>query len=152
MQYRSLWRILWWSTLSKAAMKSICKILAVCLHPPRYVAVYEKHTKVHRRCPTIPVSKLGGWKKTTAFHQSSKTNLCQVLKRFWIRQYRCYTTIQVLSFVIHHTQYIFISCIHDTQYLCLISTIQNIKLCMSGFQQAMDPLPQIIIMRNFISA
>ena len=37
---------------------------------------------------TFPISKLGGWKHTTAFHKLFKTNRHQVLKH--LRQYWCY--------------------------------------------------------------
>ena len=37
---------------------------------------------------TFSISKLSGWKHTTAFHKSSKTNRHQVLKH--LRQYWCY--------------------------------------------------------------
>ena len=43
---------------------------------------------------TFPISKLGGWKDTTAFHKSSKTNRHQVLKH--LRQYWCYGNWSVI--------------------------------------------------------
>ena len=37
---------------------------------------------------TFPISKLGGWKHTTAFHKSSEANRHRALEH--LRQYRCY--------------------------------------------------------------
>ena len=44
---------------------------------------------------TFPISKLGGWKDTTAFLKSSKTNRHQALKH--LRQYRCYGNWSVIG-------------------------------------------------------
>ena len=43
-------------------------------------AVYGTSIKMHYRYPEFPISKLGDWKHTTAFHTSSKTNRHQALK------------------------------------------------------------------------
>ena len=47
--------------------------------PDRHAQKYITGTQ------TFPISKLGGWKHTTAFHKSSKTNRHQALKH--LRQY-----------------------------------------------------------------
>ena len=44
---------------------------------------------------TFPISKLGGWKHTTAFHKSSKTNRHQALEH--LRQYWCYGNLSVIG-------------------------------------------------------
>ena len=44
---------------------------------------------------TFPISKLGGWKHTTAFHRSSEVNRHQALKH--LRQYRCYGNRSVVG-------------------------------------------------------
>ena len=44
---------------------------------------------------TFPISKLGGWKHTTAFRKSSKTNRHQTLKH--LRQYLCYGNWSVIG-------------------------------------------------------
>ena len=44
---------------------------------------------------TFPISKLGGWKPTTAFHKSSKTNRHQELKH--LRQYWWYRNRSVIG-------------------------------------------------------
>ena len=44
---------------------------------------------------TFLISKLGGWKYTTAFHKSSKTNRHQALKH--LRQYGCYGNWSVIG-------------------------------------------------------
>ena len=44
---------------------------------------------------TFPISKLGGWKHTTAFHKSSEANRHQALKH--LRQYRCYGNLSVVG-------------------------------------------------------
>ena len=44
---------------------------------------------------TFPISKLGGWKHTTAFHKSSEANRHQALKL--LRQYRCYGNRSVVG-------------------------------------------------------
>ena len=44
---------------------------------------------------TFPISKLGGWKHTTAFNKSSKTNKHQALKH--LRQYWCYGNRSVIG-------------------------------------------------------
>ena len=44
---------------------------------------------------TFPISKLGGWKHTTAFHKSSGANRHQTLKR--LRQHRCYGNWSVVG-------------------------------------------------------
>ena len=45
---------------------------------------------------TFPISKLGGWKHTTAFHKSSQANRRhQALKH--LRQYRCYGNRSVVG-------------------------------------------------------
>ena len=44
---------------------------------------------------TFMISKLGGWKLTTAFHKSSKANRHQALKYF--RQYCCYGDWSVIG-------------------------------------------------------
>ena len=44
---------------------------------------------------SFPISKLGGWKHTTAFHESSKANRHQALKH--LRQYRCYGNQSVVG-------------------------------------------------------
>ena len=43
----------------------------------------------------FPISKLGGWKHTTAFHKSSKTNRHQALKH--LRQNWCYGNRSVIG-------------------------------------------------------
>ena len=40
-----------------------------------------------QKCVSFPISKLGGWKHTTAFHKSSKMNRHQMLKH--LRQHWC---------------------------------------------------------------
>ena len=44
---------------------------------------------------TFPISKLGGWKHTTAFHKLSKMNRHQALKH--LRQYLCYGNWSVIG-------------------------------------------------------
>ena len=44
---------------------------------------------------TFPISKLGGWKRTTAFHRWFKTNRHQALKH--LRQYWCYGNRSVIG-------------------------------------------------------
>ena len=44
---------------------------------------------------TFPISKLGGWKYTTAFHKSSKWTQHQALKH--LRQYWCYGNWSVIG-------------------------------------------------------
>ena len=51
--------------------------------------------KVHRKCQAFPISKLGGWKHTTAFHESSKTDRHQALKH--LRQHWCYGNRSVIG-------------------------------------------------------
>ena len=58
-------------------------------------AVCGTHTEVHHRYPDLSEKQLGGWKDTTAFHKSSKTNRHQVLKH--LRQYRCYGNWSVVG-------------------------------------------------------
>ena len=76
---QSLYRIPWWMTLSKAALKSICTILASC--PLSNGLCSMRHAQ---NCitgtQTFPIRKLGGWKHTTALHKSSKANQHKALK------------------------------------------------------------------------
>ena len=44
---------------------------------------------------TFPISKLGGWKHTTAFHKSLKMYIQQALKH--LRQYLCYGIQSVIG-------------------------------------------------------
>ena len=44
---------------------------------------------------TFPISKLGGWKHTTAFQKSSETNRHHTLKH--LRQYSCYGNRSVVA-------------------------------------------------------
>ena len=78
---QSLYRINRWLTLSKAALKSICTILASCMPTLQCTLQCMRHTQ---KCITVtqtcPLSKLGGWKHTTAFHKSSEANRHQALK------------------------------------------------------------------------
>ena len=89
---QSLQRMPWWLTLSKAALKSICKILPSCSLSMHF-ALYGTHTKVHQRYPDL--SGKQGWKHTTSFHKSSKTNRLKALKHLW--QYLCYGNRSVID-------------------------------------------------------
>ena len=60
-----------------------------------HFAVYGTRTKMHHRYPDLSGSKLGGWKHTTAFHKSFKTNRHQSLKH--LRQYWCYGNRSVIG-------------------------------------------------------
>ena len=48
--------------------------------------------KVHQGTQTFPISKLGGWKHTTAFHKSPKTNRHQAFK------HRCHENRQEIGY------------------------------------------------------
>ena len=67
-------RMPWWLTQSKAVLKSICTILASCPLSNAPSSVLGHTKKCITGTQTIPISKLGGWKHTTVFHESSKTN------------------------------------------------------------------------------
>ena len=56
-------------------------------------SVWETH-KVNRGTQSFLISKLGGWKHTTACHKSSKTNRHHSLEYF--RQYCCYVNRSVI--------------------------------------------------------
>ena len=71
-------------TLSNAALKS--------MHYPSLLSTLQCTLQCMghaQKCITgtqiFPISKLGGWTDTTAFHKSSQTNRHQVLKH--LRQY-----------------------------------------------------------------
>ena len=70
-----------WLTLSKAALKSICTILASCPLSKALCSVWDTE-KCITDTKTFPLSKLGGWKHTTAFHKPSKTNTHKALKNY----------------------------------------------------------------------
>ena len=78
-----------------AVLKSICTILASC---PLSNALYSA-CDMHKKCITVtqtfPISKLGGWKPSNAFHKSSVANQHQALKH--LRQYRCYGNCSVVG-------------------------------------------------------
>ena len=61
---------------------------------PMHSAVYVTQQKCITGTQTFLISKLGGWKDTTAFHKLSKTNRHQALKH--LRQYRCYGNWSVI--------------------------------------------------------
>ena len=83
---QSLYIIPWWLTLSKAALKSICTILASCPLSSALCSLCDTHKSASQvPMQTFPISKLGGWKHTTTFHKPSEANRHQALKR--LRQY-----------------------------------------------------------------
>ena len=84
---QSLFRIPWWLIQSKAALKSINTILASSPFSNTLFSVSYTH-KCIAGIQTFPISKLGGWKHTTASHKSSEVNRHLVLKHF--RQYWCF--------------------------------------------------------------
>ena len=69
-----LYSMPYWLTVSKAAMKSICTILASCPLSNALCSVLDKHNSASLVSQTFPIGNLGGWKHTTEFHKSSKTN------------------------------------------------------------------------------
>ena len=72
---QSLYRITRWLTQSKAALKSsLLPTLQCTLQCMRHAQ------KCITGIQTFPISKLGGWKQTTAFHKSSEVNRHQALK------------------------------------------------------------------------
>ena len=77
-----------WFTLSKAALKSICTILAFCPCSNALWSAWDKHKKCITGTQTFPISLLGGWKHTTALHKLSKMNPHQMFRH--LRQYWCY--------------------------------------------------------------
>ena len=81
-----------WLTLSKAELKSICTIRASYPLSNALCSVWEKCITGTQ---TFPISKLGGWKHSTAFHKSFKTNRHQALKH--LRQYWCYENWSVIG-------------------------------------------------------
>ena len=58
-----------------------------------------QHMRHAQKCitgtQTFPISKLGDWKHTTAFHKSYEANQHQALKH--LRQYRCYGNWSVVG-------------------------------------------------------
>ena len=83
---QSLYRIPWWLTLWKAALKSICTTLPPA-HSPMHFAVHATRTKVYHRHPDFSDKQTGWLKHTTAFHKSSEAIRHQALKH--LGQYRC---------------------------------------------------------------
>ena len=85
---QSVQRIPWCLTISKAALKSICMRNHSLQSNLRRTFQCIGHTQ---KCITgrqiFPISKLGGWKHTTAFHKSFENNRHQTLKRF--KNHRC---------------------------------------------------------------
>ena len=80
--------MLWWLTLSEAALKSICMIPASCPLSNAGCCVWDKPKSVSQVSRQIPIIKLCGWEHTTAFLKSSRTNRHQRAKH--LRQYWCY--------------------------------------------------------------
>ena len=80
---QSSYRIPSWLTFSKAALKSICTILASpmhfeCMRPAQMCITCSQ---------TFLISKLCVWKHTTTFHKSSEMNWHQTLKH--VSRYCC---------------------------------------------------------------
>ena len=64
----SLERISWSVILSKAALKSICTVLASCPLSNAHGKVWDTHEGIiSSEC--FPISELGGWIHTSAFHK-----------------------------------------------------------------------------------
>ena len=72
----TLTSLLRWLNLSKAAVKSMLTILASCPVWKHSVG-YLLHTEWHPNAKTFPISEVGIWKHTSAFHKSPKMNRSQ---------------------------------------------------------------------------